>query len=138
MEIFKKFLDERGLNMDPENISYQNGRYLKTGNILILAGGAGPDKGIVPGSIIPFNGTRFDDDAVRTSFEKLKIADLRSKFAMQTGRYLDSIEEGDPVDYSILKGFVEDNIPGDNVLFLFSWIRFAITPAGLMSSWTLP
>lgn len=119
MEIFKKFLDERGLNMDPENISYQNGRYLKTGNILILAGGAGPDKGIVPGSIIPFNGTRFDDDAVRTSFEKLKIADLRSKFAMQTGRYLDSIEEGDPVDYSILKGFVEDNIPGDNVLFLF-------------------
>ena len=114
MEKFKKFLDEHGLNTDPENDSY-----LKTGNILVLVGGAGPDNAIVPGSIIPFNGTRFDDDAVRTSFERLKTADLEHKFEEQTGRYLASMEVADPVDSWIMDQFVEDSIPGDNILYSF-------------------
>lgn len=111
MKSFCEFLEERALNIGDKSASYP-----KFGNILILSGGSGSGKSFASDRIINFEGKRFDVDAVKTSLLKWSPDTLAKKFTEQTGRYLESINLGDPADASIMHQFIADNKIADKAM----------------------
>lgn len=111
---FKKFLEEKALNIGNKSMAYP-----KFGNILILAGGAGSGKGFISNRVITFEGKRFDVDEIKTSLLKFKPADISKKFSEQTGRYLESINLSNPIDASLMHQFIADNKLDDKIVTTF-------------------
>ena len=97
-------LTERALNLGNRTVTYP-----KSGQILILAGGAGSGKGFASKKVIAFDGKRFDVDELKEKMIKGHSKIICQKFKEQTGRDITTLNLSNPEDTSILHQFVEDN-----------------------------
>jgi len=97
-------LNERALNIGDKSRSYP-----RSGQILILAGGAGSGKSFVNNAFISFEGKYFNVDDLKTKLLKYKPALLVKKFEEYTGRYIESIKMEDPGDVSLMHMFFKNN-----------------------------
>ena len=97
-------LDEAILNIGNKSRSYP-----KSGQILILAGGAGSGKSFVNNAFISFEGKYFNVDDLKTKLLKYKPEKLVKKFEDYTGRYIESIKMEDPGDVALMHMFFKNN-----------------------------
>lgn len=97
-------LTEKALNVGNRSIAYP-----KSGQILILAGGAGSGKGFASKKVIAFEGKRFDVDELKEKMIRGNSKIICQKFKEQKGRDITSLNLGNPADTSILHDFVEKN-----------------------------
>lgn len=97
-------LTEKALNVGNRSIAYP-----KSGQILILAGGAGSGKGFASKKVLAFEGKRFDVDELKEKMIKGNSKIICQKFKEQTGRNITTLDLGNPEDTSILHDFVENN-----------------------------
>lgn len=95
-------LSERALNLGNRTISYP-----KSGNILVLAGGAGSGKGFASNKVIAFEGKRFDVDDLKQKMIDGHSKIIKDKFFKATGRDITKLNLRDPADTSLLHAFVE-------------------------------
>lgn len=97
-------LTEKALNVGNRSIAYP-----KSGQILILAGGAGSGKGFASKKVLAFEGKRFDVDELKEKMIKGNSKIICQKFKEQKGRDITSLDLSNPADTSILHDFVEKN-----------------------------
>lgn len=97
-------LDERVLNIGDKSRAYP-----RSGQILILAGGAGSGKSFVNNAFISFEGKYFNVDDLKSKLLKYKPEKLVKKFEEYTGRYIESISMEDPGDVSLMHMFFKNN-----------------------------
>lgn len=97
-------LDERVLNIGSKSRSYP-----KSGQIIVLVGGAGSGKSFVNNAFISVEGKYFNVDDLKTKLLKYKPTLLVKKFEEYTGRYIESINMDDPGDVSLMHMFFKNN-----------------------------
>lgn len=108
---FKDFikLDEKVLIIGDNSRSQT---YPKFNQILVLVGGGGSGKGFTFSKMIAFEGKKFDVDELKSNFLKFKPKTLVDAFEKETGRYVESIDLGNPDDVFLLHQFFKDhNLP---------------------------
>lgn len=93
-------LEEAALNIGDKSRTYP-----KSGQIMILAGGAGSGKGFISNAFITFEGKQFNVDDLKTKLLKYKPATLVKKFEEFSGRYIESIKMENPDDVALMHMF---------------------------------
>ncbi len=87
-------------------------QYPNSGNVLIMAGGAGSGKGWILDNLLLFNGKKFDVDELKIQAKKLgkkkPNSEIAKKFEDRYGYPLGDLDLGNPQDVSQIHAFIED------------------------------